>query len=111
MLSKNKRLNLSKSFQWVVTGKKIETSHFKIFYKNGLNTQPLVGVAIKSGVFKEAHQRNQVKRIAFKVLESIYTRLPNQQNLVIMPKVSLDEVSVEALVSEIDGIKDLYQSN
>lgn len=111
MLSKIKRLNLRKSFQWVVSEKKTETPHFKLFFRKGTNTHALVGVAIKSNLFKKAHERSQAKRVAFQALSAIYSQLPNSQNLVIMPKVSLDAVSVEALVSEINGVRDLYQSN
>lgn len=108
MLPKIKRFNLRTGFSWIVTGRKTETPHFKVFYKLGTNTQPLAGVAIKGGIFKKAHERNQAKRIAFNVLSLIYDKLPNSQNLVIMPKERLDQVSVEMLAQEIDDIPGLY---
>lgn len=111
MLAKNKRLNLRTNFSWITKGQKTETKYFKVFFRTGENTHPLVGVAIKSSVFKKAHERNLAKRIAFTVLGSIYDKLPNAQNLVIMPKERLDEVSVDALTKEVDAIKALYQLN
>ena len=111
MLSKDKRLNLRTNFSWIVAGKKTETTHFKVFIRNGTNAQALVGVAMKSSVFKKAHDRSQAKRIAFQVLSAIYSQLPNSQNLVIMPKVDLSQVSVETLIKEVDDIRGLYQSN
>lgn len=108
MLPKTKRLNLRTNFSWIVKGQKTETKHFKVFFRFGVNTHPLVGVAIKSSLFKKAHERAQSKRIAFSVLDSIYDKLPNAQNLVIMPKERLDQISVDALVEEVDGIKALY---
>lgn len=108
MLPKNKRLNLRTNFSWIVKGKKTETKHFRVFFRIGTNTHPLVGVAIKTSFFKKAYERNLAKRIALTVLGIIYDKLPNAQNLVIMPKERLDEVSVEALTEEVDGIKALY---
>lgn len=111
MLPKTSRLNLRTNFSWIVKGQKTETKYFKIFFRAGTNTHPLVGVAIKGSLFKKAHERSQAKRISFNVLGSIYDKLPNSQNLVIMPKERLDQVSVETLITEVDGIKALYQLN
>lgn len=111
MLSKDKRLNLTKEFKWVAAGKKYQSANFKLFFRLGENQIPRVGVALSKRQFKKAHERNAAKRIGFKLSEKIYDRLPNSQNLVIMPNANILSFSPEALEQEINDVKDLYNIN
>lgn len=92
MLSKDKRLNLKKDFKWVASGKKMETQYLKIFTRTGDNQSPRVGIANSSKVFKNATDRNRARRIVSAALESLYERLPNNINIVVLPKQGVIEV-------------------
>lgn len=106
MLTKSKRLNLTKDFKWVVNGKKIETETFKFFLKIGDNKQALVGIITPKQIFKKAYIRNRARRITSKVIEQIYPNLPNNLNLVIMPKADIFKKRVEELTNELTNIKE-----
>ncbi len=106
MLPKSKRLNLKRNFNWVVSGKKIETALFKLFYRIGENTKPLIGVAISKNIIKKAHDRNKTKRLIFGAAGKFYTDLPNNLNLVIMPKGDISNKKIDQLANELSIIKD-----
>lgn len=111
MLPKSQRLNLKQDFKWAAAGKKIETPLFKLFIRFGENTIPKVGVATSKQHFKSAVDRNKAKRICFEAISPLYDRLPNQINLVIMPKSNCLASSSEALRRELTDVKDLNINN
>jgi ribonuclease P protein component len=95
MLPKTKRLNLSKSFQWVSQGKIINDQFFQLRVRFGENEQALIGIALSSKNFKKAHNRNQAKRLVSSLIEEFYPTLPKGLNLVIMPKGEILEANKE----------------
>lgn len=101
MLRKRARLNVSENFKWVMSGDRRETSRMKLFYKNGENTLALVGVAVSSKDFKKAYLRVEAKRLVYRAVEKIYGDLPAALNLVIMPKSSIIDSSIDELVAEL----------
>ncbi len=109
MLPKNKRLNLKKNFKWAASGKKAESTNFKIFAKEGENKEPLVGVAVSSSVFKKSTLRNKAKRISFKAIEISYSHLRKDLNLVIMPKIGVLETPINELADELKALSFLYE--
>lgn len=100
MLAKNARLNLKTSFRFVASGKSLTSQNFKLFYRLGDNTQPLIGVSLVSAQFKKANLRNQAKRIFFDLAKSHYNQLHKNLNLVIMPRSQVLEKSREELSQE-----------
>lgn len=111
MLPNNKRLNLSQDYKWVASGKRIETLSFKLFLKLGRNTLPKIGVALSKQSFPKANLRNKAKRITLLTVEPLYERLPNNLNLVIMPKSVCLEKSSETLREELLNVKDFNFTN
>lgn len=111
MLPKKYRLNLKVNFRFVASGIKKETANFKVMYKFGTNTKPLVGIAISSQVFKKANLRNKAKRLSSKSIEPFYFSLIKNINLVIMPKLGVLTEDQETLSKEIRDVKDLYNSD
>lgn len=105
MLAKQNRLNLSRNFKFVSAGKRIETPSFKLMFRMGENNHPLVGIALTKKNFRKANLRNKVKRKTAKAIESIYGSLPNQINLVIMPKIKALESSDDDLIKELTNAK------
>lgn len=106
MLSKDKRLNLSKNFKDVRSSKlKKETESLRVFYKYSDNKNALVGIALTKGIFKKAHERNRARRLASFAIEKLYPRLPNNLNLVIMPKLAILEKSGEEVLKEVEDVK------
>lgn len=109
MLPKSQRLNLKLKFKWVASGKSLTSPNFKLFYRLGENTNPLIGVSIVSAQFKKAVLRNKAKRICFDLAGALYDRLPNNINLVIMPRTQILQKSKESLEEEfkdaVSGIK------
>jgi ribonuclease P protein component len=108
MLSKSQRLNLKKSFNFVSSGKRVETSSMRVMMKLGENDQALIGIALTKKYFKKAVMRNRAKRLAATAIQSLYPRLNSHLNLVIMPKSQILERNVEQIINELSGIKDLY---
>jgi ribonuclease P protein component len=111
MLLKSQRLNLKKSFNFVSSGKKVETPSMRVMMKLGENSQALVGIALTNKYFKKAHLRNRAKRLAATAIQSLYPRLNPALNLVIMPKSVILEKKVDQLISELENVKDLYSTN
>lgn len=100
MLSKSQRLNLKTSFRWVASGKSKTSGSFKLFYRDGENQTPLVGVSIVSAQFKKSTLRNKAKRIMFKLAQENLDQLPKNLNLVIMPKAQVLDLPYENLSQE-----------
>lgn len=111
MLPKFQRLNLSKDFKFVSSGRRFETDSLVVFSKPGKNSWPLIGVALSGKYFRKAHERNRAKRLAFAAVGELYPSLRANLNLVIMPKAKILQQSVEVLERELDGIKDLYHGD
>lgn len=109
MLPKNARLNLSKAFKWVVSGQKKETTSLKIWFKEGENLTPLVGVAVSGQYFKKAVLRNKARRLAAKAISLLYSDLRNNLNLVIMPKQTIFESNLENLKKELINVKEIFK--
>lgn len=101
MLPKQKRLNLSTDFKWVSAGRTIQSENFKIFAKEGENSQAKIGVATSSRYFPKAVERNRAKRIMFGAFEKIYDSLPNNINIIALPKAGINNVKSEELVLEL----------
>ncbi|MCL4366759.1 ribonuclease P protein component [Patescibacteria group bacterium] len=89
MLSKDKRLNISRSFQWVINGQKIEDQLLSLYFRLGDNDQPKVGVAISAKKIKTAVARNKTKRLIMQSLSGLYTKLLKNTNILVMPKIDL----------------------
>lgn len=64
----------------------------------------MVGIALKKAVFKKAHDRNFARRLTSRAVETLYPNLPNNLNLVIMPKTTVFNASVESLVKELQNV-------
>lgn len=92
MFPKHRRLNLKKDFKWVALGKKIETKFVKIFIRFGDNIFPKIGIALSSKTFKKATARNRAKRVISQALEILYNKLPNNANIIALPKPGVLEV-------------------
>lgn len=108
MLPKSRRLNLKKDFKWVVQGKRKETDSFKFFFKPGSNKFPKIGVAVSKDYFKKSHQRVQAKRSSFQAVKQVYDSLPNNLNLVIMPKTVILKKAPQALFEELVNVKSYF---
>ncbi|KKR80364.1 MAG: Ribonuclease P protein component [Candidatus Daviesbacteria bacterium GW2011_GWA1_41_61] len=86
MLSKDKRLNLKRDFQWVASGEKISSEIVKLFYRYGENNQAQVGIAVSSSVFKKAVQRNRARRLVSTAFEALYPNLSQQVKIIAIPR-------------------------
>ncbi len=106
MLSKNKRLNLKTDFKRVAAGKKLETKYLKLFIQLGDNQIPKVGIAVSSKIFAKATERNRAKRIVAAAVESLYANLPNNINIIALPKRGVINVkSGDVLLDLEEGLK------
>ncbi len=101
MLSKDKRLNLSTDFKWVSLGRVFQSANFKIFYRPGENKTAKIGVAINSKNLPKAVGRNRAKRIMFNAFGKIYGNLPDNSNIIALPKQGIDNVKSDDLVLEL----------
>ena len=102
MLPKSKRLNLKKDFKWVASGKKIDTKFATIFLKMGQNSFPKVGVATSLRYFKKATERNRAKRVISQACEKLYPKLPDNINIVVLPKVAALGVKSQDVLSDLE---------
>ena len=108
MLPKEKRLNLKKNFNFVVSGRKTETPSLRLYFRKGENQDPLVGIALAKKNFRKATERNKAKRLTSRAIESLYQNLRKGLNLVIMPKREVLQRDQEVLKEELESVKDLY---
>lgn len=111
MLSKDKRLNVSKNYKFVTAGKRFETAHLIVFYRSGENDHPLVGIALNKRYFRKATSRNRAKRLANICVEAVYDRLPKDLNLVIMPKETILKADFEILSQELKNARFLSKTD
>lgn len=86
MLPRENRLNLKKDFKWVASGKKLENKYLKLFIRMGENEKAKVGIALSSKNFKKAVERNRAKRLISQAFQRIYPSLPENINIVALPK-------------------------
>ena len=107
MLPKEKRLNLKKDFKWVAAGKKIDAKFAKLFSRIGDNTNPRIGIAVSSALFKKAVERNRARRLISAALEPLYVKLPKSINIIALPKQTiLNLKSGDVLLDLAEKLKD-----
>lgn len=111
MLPRAQRLNLKQDFKFIQSGKKADTSSFRLMFRDGENQQALIGIALTTKYFKKATLRNRAKRLTSTAIQTLYSRLRNNLNLVIMPKSQILEKSANQLIGELENVKDLYRHN
>lgn len=104
MLAKPKRLNLKKEFKWVASGKRVDLKHTTFFIKKGENSFPRVGIALSGKHFKKATERNRARRLTSVALEHLYEKLPNNINIVALPKLGVLAVESKDLIQEYEEI-------
>lgn len=85
-------------------GKKLETKYLKLFLKQGENQIAKVGIAVSSKYFKKATERNRARRLASAAFENLYLNLPNSINIVALPKVSINEVQSQDVLSDLEAV-------
>lgn len=102
MIAKEKRLNLKKDFKWVAKGKVIQTKFAKLFISLGGNNFPKVGIATSAAVFKKAVERNRARRIVSAAIETLYTKLPPNSNMVALPKSSILAVKSDLVLLDLE---------
>ncbi len=105
MLPKPARLNLKTDFKWVAGGAKTELPSLKIFYKNGDNESPRIGIATSSKVFKNATDRNRSRRLISKAFEVLIKELPSSINIVALPKAGIITKSSDEIIKELSTLK------
>jgi len=104
MLPKPQRLNLKKDFKWVVSGKKLETKYLKLFVRYGENTTAKIGIALSSKSFKKAVDRNRARRLTSTAFQTLYSKLPTNVSIVVLPKAGVLSVKSDDLVLDLEGI-------
>lgn len=106
MVSRDKRLNLKIDFKWVASGQKIDTRFARLFFITGQNTKAKIGIALSGKNFKKANERNRARRLVSKGFELLYAKLPQDLNIIALPKASVLEVkSQEVLLDLEEGLK------
>lgn len=104
MLSKNKRLNLKTDFKWVASGKKVETKYMRLYFKNGTNEFPRIGIATSSKIFKKAVKRNRARRLASAAFEGLYDKLPKTANILVLPKIGILGVKSNDVLLDLEKV-------
>ncbi|MDO8573592.1 MAG: ribonuclease P protein component [Candidatus Daviesbacteria bacterium] len=104
MLPKHQRLNLKKDFKWVAAGKKLESRYLKLFVKPGDNEMPRVGIAVSSQTFKKATERNRARRLTSSAFETLYAKLPNNINIVALPKAGVTGVKSGLVLLDLETV-------
>lgn len=104
MLAREKRLNLSKDFRWVASGKKSGNTFLKLFYRYGDNQRAKVGISLSKSNFKKAVERNKVRRLVSGVFENLYILLPDNLNLVVIPTSNINTLSLDQIEQEVRQI-------
>lgn len=106
MFPKFKRLNLKKDFKWVAAGEALETKYLKLFLKSGDNQLAKVGIALSSKAFKNAVDRSRVRRLTSAAFETLYKKLPENINIVALPKPRVIEVKSGLVALDLEeGLK------
>ncbi len=104
MLPKSKRLNLKKDFKWVASGKKIDSQYAKLFIRIGDNINPRIGIAVSSGIFRKATERNRARRLISAALEPLYDKLSKSINIVALPKAGIDKVKSGDVLLDLEEV-------
>jgi ribonuclease P protein component len=102
MLPKDQRLNLKKEFSWVASGQKIENQMVKVFFRFGSNHQPRVGISLSGKVFKKAVDRNRAKRIIATGFQTLYSKLPENLNIIALPKITVLNLSADEVTESLE---------
>lgn len=84
-------------------GQRAETSLYKMFWRFGDNTQPLVSITASSKIFKKAVERNRARRLVSAAIQPLYPLLLVNLNMVIMPKYQLLSNSSVEILQELKG--------
>ena len=88
----------------MASGKKLETKYLKLFIKLGENEKPRVGIALSSKNFKKAVERNRAKRVTAQAFQSIYSTLPNNINIVALPKIGVLDVKSGDVLLDLEAV-------
>jgi len=104
MLPRSKRLNLKRDFKWVGSGKKIDAKYATFFIRIGDNPYPRLGIAVSSKLLTKSTQRHRAKRILSKAFESVYSKLPQNINIVALPKFNILDVKSNDVVLDLEEI-------
>lgn len=105
MLSRKKRLNLKKSFQFVRSGQVVEGAYLKLYFKTSdKENSAKVGIAVSSRNFKKAHTRNRARRLVSAAFENIYDSLPPNALIIALPKVPILDVKSEEVLKDLKKI-------
>jgi len=104
MLPKSQRLNLKTDFKWVASGKPIDTQFVKLFVKLGENQNPRIGITSSSKVFKKAVDRNRARRLVSAAIQSLYNQLPENINIVALPKQAVISVKSGDVLMELEEV-------
>ena len=83
-------------------GKKLETKYLKLFLKIGDNQSPRAGIAVSSHIFKKSSQRNRARRLISAALEALYLKLPQNINIVALPKATILSVKSGDVLLELE---------
>lgn len=106
MLPKRLRLNLTKDFQRIASGKRTDTADFTFLVKQSIDGQTRIGVAIsKKRGFTKAVSRNTAKRRTMQAIEKFLAVLPKGLEIVIMPKQTMLDRSMEELEKEVKSVQ------
>lgn len=103
MLPQNKRLNLKKDFKRVASGKRIETKFLKLFTRLGDNLNAKVGIAVSAKTFSKPTDRNRARRLTAQAFQTIYFKLPNDINIVALPKAGIISVKSSDVLSDLEA--------
>ena len=88
----------------MASGRKLETKYLKLFIKLGENEKPRIGIALSSKNFKKATDRNRAKRVTAQAFQSIYSTLPNNINIVALPKSGVLDVKSGDLSLDLEEV-------
>lgn len=88
----------------MVTGQKLASKFGNLYIKYGENSQPKIGIALTTKIFKAAHKRNHVKRVVATAFEKLLPQLANNINILVVPNRRVLEVKSEELKKEYESL-------
>lgn len=88
----------------MASGEKTENSLVKIFFKNGQNEFPKIGISLSKNIFKKAVDRNRARRFVSKSFENLYNKLPSGLNIVAMPKADVLQFSSGEITKSLEEL-------
>ena len=62
-----------------------------------------VGIAASAKFFKKSSQRNRARRLVSAALEQIYSKLPGNINIVVLPKQGVLDVKSSDVLLDLEG--------